>query len=238
MIATSRQEQIDIEWLLQNCSELSSIRVNSLFRGTTESEVDMHLQGVLVPSGKLAGAIILVMQPTETARDKNGTAIVANRIHTIRIIEAVMNNRLSGWETDVTKLVCGYTCDELKDIVKMRLHNRRLNAAPLMYSATKEYADPKGGLGYDIEFTIVGELPSESRNGVGITRSGTTVTIIGTGAAGEVLRYTTDGSAPVPGGATVSTYSAPFTAASGVTVRASATATSLEISDFHQVTIP
>lgn len=64
------------------------------------------------------------------------------------------------------------------------------------------------------------------------------VTIVGNGSPGEAFLYTTDGTPPVPGGATVQTYSAPFTAARGTLIRAAATATGKALSNFFHLTIP
>ncbi len=65
------------------------------------------------------------------------------------------------------------------------------------------------------------------------------VTLTGANATGEVLRYTTDGTTPVPGGATVHTYSAPFAApATGTLIRAASTATGKAFSGITQLRVP
>jgi hypothetical protein len=233
-IASSRREQLDIEAILGCMDELSSVSVASVFRGVTESEVDALLAGSAVKSGKLAGAILLIAQPQEKPHDKADTVLVDNREHMVRIIEQVKVNRKPGWESDDAKLACGHTADELKDLVKQRLHNRRMSGATLMHAGTEEFADTKGGYGWDVKFRIVVQLASENRAAPPlIAISGTTVTLTGTGT----LYFTTDGTAPVPGGATVRIYSAPFTAASGDIIRASAFDTNRPLSDFQQKTV-
>lgn len=79
-------------------------------------------------------------------------------------------------------------------------------------------------------------------NGVSLTSftdgaEGAIITMLGGGAAGEVIRYTTDGSTPAPGSATAAVYSAPLTGlASGTLLRAASTATGRMISGITQFT--
>jgi hypothetical protein len=86
--------------------------------------------------------------------------------------------------------------------------------------------------GWTVDFAIEAQLDSDRKSAdPRITQAAGTITITAAGNAGEVIRYTTDGTAPVPGGATVQTYSAPFTGpASGTLLRAASTATGMPLS--------
>ena len=160
MIAASRQEQLDIEAILKVFTPLASIHIASRMRGTTESEVDALLSGTAVKEGKLAGALVWVHSPEEKAdpASEGGAAILDRRTHLVRIIEQVKVNRRPGWESDESKLHCGYTCDELKDIVKQALHGQWLGEAMLLHAGSEEYEDAKGGTGWDVSFKIEAQL--------------------------------------------------------------------------------
>jgi hypothetical protein len=209
MSADSRTEQQDIEALLSTMEELEDISVLASYRGLTESDIDLALAGSLVRSGKKAGAVVLVLEPEEKADGASNVPLFA-RTHTVRVIEQVKVNNLQ------------------------RLHQRYLGRAALVFSGSSQYADARGGIGYDVTFAIRGALGMETRAATPVvSAAGLTVTLTGAGYAGEVIYYTTDGKPPVPGGATVQTYSAPVTlAAAGDRIRAASVATGKALSNF------
>lgn len=232
MSAKSYLQQRAIAAILDTMAELSAIKVLATFRGDTVTEVDAALAG-LTQTGKPGGACLLVQQPVGKPDSEKDTVPVPVLTHRVLVLELPALNRLS----DGT-LLCGLTCDDLKDLVIQRLHARRMNGATLQWTGWEDYQDDAGCFGYTLKFSIRTALATEHRAATPvITISGTTVTLTGAGDAGEVLRYTTDETPPVVGGVNVHIYSAPFTAASGAVVLASATATNRPLSDFQQKTV-
>jgi hypothetical protein len=233
--ARSRQQQIEVFGVLSQKSQLANIAIIREQRGDTVATMEQALAGTF-KSGKLPGASIVIQQPDEEPSEKNASIVLIQRTLVVSIIEKVMENRLQAGTGD---LRCGYTCDELKDLVMQSLHMRRFAGANAVWKKTVPFNDGHGGIGYLVHFRIEDSLASEARGATpGITVSGLTVTLIGASAPGEAILYTTDGSAPLPGGATVTTYTAPFTVTSGTLVRASTTATGVEVSDFQQKLVP
>lgn len=235
MSAASFIQQRAITALLETMLELANITVLATFRGDTTSQLDAALAGMGSESKK-GGASIVVMQPSEAPHDEEVQIPLLKRVHLVRVIELPTVNQMA----DGTFL-CGLTCDDIKDLVIQRLHNRHLGWAMLQLGPIAPYQDELGGVGYDVKFNITGQLAAEYRHvppTYGITASGADfiVTLTGTGAAGEELYLTTDGSAPVPGDAR-RLYSGPVTVAAGTTLLAAAIATGKAISDFHQHTV-
>lgn len=232
MSAASFLQQRAVAAVLETMAELSAIKVLATFRGDTVSEVDTAMAGP-GHDGKAAGACLLVQQPLGKPDNEKDTIPVPVLTHRVLVLELVKLNRLVNGT-----YLCGLTCDDLKDLVIQRLHGRRLYGATLQWSAWSDYEDDAGCFGYTLNFAIKTSLATENRCAPPlIAISGTTVTLTGSGASGEVLRYTTDLTPPVPSGMTTHTYTVPFTAASGDVVIASSTATNRPLSDFQQKTV-
>ena len=233
--AQSRKEQRGIEMLLSTMDELAQIAVVSRFRGNTVAELGKALAGKFT-AGKLPGAVIIVQQPDEVPSDKSSPVLTIDRTHTVTVVELVMENRKHDGTDD---LRCGYTHEELKDLVMQRLHDRRMSNATLVWKKTVPFTDGKGGDGHEIIFSIRGQLASEVRGAEpAITFGGGNCTLIGAGFAGETIHYTTNGDYPFPGEDGVQTYTAPFAVSSGTTVIAASTATGRTLSGFQQKTSP
>jgi len=231
MSAASFLEQRDITAILT--AAISTIAVLATFRGDTVTQVDAAMAG-LGPGGKLAGACILVQQPGEEPEHDNNSVLLPRRTHRILVLELVALNR----KADGT-FICGYTCDDLKDLVLQCLHAQWLGAAGLQWHRCKPYEDDAGCFGYEIEFRIEGQLGQLGRAADPLIAHATgMVTLTGASLTGEVIRYTLDGTTPVAGGATIHTYAAPFAVTSGQLVRAASTATGRAFSGISQLLIP
>ena len=104
---------------------------------------------------------------------------------------------------------------------------------PIQVGSHYHFAETNVGLSFDRDaLTDTFTNPPADAAGTDAVVAGlVTVTITGSGT----LRYTDDGTTPVPGGATVQTYSAPIANVPvGTLIRASATATGKALSDFTQ----
>lgn len=231
MSARSLQQQEDILRILLSDPRFANVAIFSEARGVTESEVDLQLAPRRVRGGAKAGLVLIVIQPTERPDPKQAQPILLDRVHAVRIIEVPEVNRKSGG-TQIP-------ADLAKDYVMQRLQLRYLGKAALMWAGCDPWEDKKGGYGWEVAFEIRDDLETEERGATPIVAiAGGNCTLTGAGTPGEVIYYTVDGTAPVPGNDGVSVYAAPFAVASGTTVRASTVATGKALSDFNEETAP
>jgi hypothetical protein len=230
-VSRSLTQQDDVERLLRSDSYFADVAIYSEAKGTAATEVDNALGGRRVRGGKKGGLVLIVTQPGETPDPMRATPLLHRRRHIVRIIEVPEVNRAAGGT--------GITADDAKDRVMQRLHERYLGRASLVWVGNEPWVDTQGGYGWEAAFDIQDDLDTEIRAAQPIVEfAGGNCTLTGTGRPGEILYYTTDGSAPTPGGANVNVYAAPFAVASGATVRASTIATGYVLGNFTEAVAP
>ncbi len=231
--ASSTQQQLDIVAYLEMCDALTNVAVMAEIRGDTVVAMQNRIASKF-ETGKLPGVAILVMEPDDLIDKKENTIPIKRMVHKVSVLENTMLNRKQDGTGNTTS---GTNASKLRDIVIQALIGRKVGTAALMWTGAPK-TSAEGQVGYDVTFEVINDLPTEVRNGVRISASGLTVTIVGTGATGEALHYTNDGSAPKPGEVNTHTYTAPFTANSGQLIRCAATATGKAISNFYNLQIP
>lgn len=219
-------QQADIASLLR--SAFGAVMVIEEQRGATEADVDAALAGRLVRGdGAVQGMVLIVALPSEKVGKKAAQAVTFEREFVVRVIEHVKTNRPPG-----QSLATGYDYSTLKKAVVDLLHARGIFGGTLAFSNSAPFVDAKGGVGFDVAFSLEGGYAVPTRaNTPLITIAAGTCTLDG---GGDAVRYSVNESCPLGG----TVYTVPFAVTSGVRVRACCTRNGVQPGNFVEEVAP
>ena len=220
------QLQEDIAALLGEDARLAEVSIEQEQKGTVQQLIATALRGIAATAPKKAGLVVIVDMPEFKVGEPDSPIIEFIVEPTITIFERPLFNR--------TAAGTGITAALAVEYVASRLHYRTTGLGTLLCQKADPLQTDDGLVsGYTVVFNVRRGLQPETRSSVPIIAiAGGSCTLTGGALPGEVIYYTTNGNAPVPGGAGVQIYAAPFAVSAGDFVRASSKATGRVLSDF------
>ncbi len=179
-----------------------------------QSRIDAALNGTLAQAGGV-GAAVTVLMPIGDCEKPNLPGPQLTFVYTVRVQELVQLNMSPAGTRKSAEEIALYALGLLH---QCSLNGRQvLTAEAHTLTPSLDFA-PR--LTYDLRLRQLGALPQPVRCAAPvIALSGDTATLT-CATAGAAIYYTTDGSYPSPANGTL--YSAPVTAASGLTMLAAA----------------
>lgn len=225
--------QEDVAAILGEDVRLADVTIQQEDKGTITEILNRALQGVAPEVGKKAGLVVVVDMPALKVAEPDCPVLDFVIEQTVTILEKPMFNRaVTGTQITAAGAV---------EIVAHRLQYRGTGLGTMLCQRAEPISAEEAGkvsVGYTLFFNLRRALGNEARGACPIMTLGEgTCELIGGGHSGEVIYFTLDGSAPVPGLAGTQTYSAPFAIEEGQTVRASTKATGLNLSDFNETIV-
>lgn len=201
------------ESLLDNVNMVSLRAIQAMEAADDPTKITAAMMVWTTPRNGKVGAGLIVGMPTIESVQPS----VSGPERTLNLPVAIFEDPiLNGYGENKV----GLTAEEIVDLVESILHQFGIEGlgVSLYPKRSTPNTDTQGIIRYDT--TLIAEMPRSAITQCAIpTLDENAGTITLTGAAGEDVYYTTDGTFPGSGNPTAILYAAPFVIAAGTTVR-------------------